>query len=758
MARLNDLPAPTESIEALKRRFVRQNREIARANSIQSLRIQSLESEVSHLLKENAALREQVISLSHDVEKFEAARSLNNEICTYKDKLASKLAELGSLVEELGMMPQKFSRVSEHRKDSGAERRQSSVVPHKRTAIGSDGSEEDGRLPVILEDKYFPRKTLEPQEVEDISNTTPDLFDSPKIGPPPIAHLDADQSLSPESLTGDPEFSRPKSMDDEEHRSPLASRFETKSTGKENSPLKEVSQTKSKRGASNSEVTKPIVKSGSKRKFSASDDEDEDRFLSNTNLIDDDFQFSRAINISQGAHSQTGTHNPEEPFKSNQNSLEKQLKNARTSRRKVLEPKSTNMRPMSPRKQCTADIEIQKKHVRRNSQDENIQQDTLIQASQRLDSGSKPESDNSGKKGGRTVSTETPSGEETGASESLKDSSLQVEPKDSSHAQIRDDTQAAPSTTGPASRATRRPRPMISYAEPNLRDKMRRPTDELVDAVVPDRFRRISSSQVEKNNRGNGEQDTHVSKAKTKATSAIKGNSDVSMSAHNDTNGETAVSSEDVKFQSLSELPTTVITERKRRTLSANKDDLIRSRDSGIISGSSAYTLMPGGRKAPDRRHREACKDDGSKTAQISAESSPIPETSNETEITRAPESTDKLLVGTVRHARRHSSNTGSVYRDMCFGDDQLDHYQRQEKSPESSGKPSGRIQASGTLHQPNNEVSQFNRKEQNGEISFNEIVEHVKDNSEDPTNTAADGGQIKRSQRAAARRRSMML
>lgn len=146
----------------MKRRFVRQNREIARANSIQSLRIQSLESEVSHLLRENAVLREQVISLSQDAEKIETARCLSSEICVYKDKLASKLAELGVLVNELGAMPQKLSRVSEHNKDSvGAERRQSSVGPHRRAAIGTDGSGEYGRLPVILEDKYFPRRTLE---------------------------------------------------------------------------------------------------------------------------------------------------------------------------------------------------------------------------------------------------------------------------------------------------------------------------------------------------------------------------------------------------------------------------------------------------------------------------------------------------------------------------------------------------------------------------------------------------------------------
>ena len=48
------------------------------------------------------------------------------------------------------------------------------------------------------------------------------------------------------------------------------------------------------------------------------------------------------------------------------------------------------------------------------------------------------------------------------------------------------------SSTGETSRPGRRNRTAVSYAEPNLRDKMRRPTKELVDAVVDRR-----SSQVQ---------------------------------------------------------------------------------------------------------------------------------------------------------------------------------------------------------------------------------------------------------------------
>jgi hypothetical protein len=64
----------------VKRRFVRQNREIARVNSIQSLRIRTLESDVSNLLAENVSLREQVIMLSQELERVESAKSLHDGV------------------------------------------------------------------------------------------------------------------------------------------------------------------------------------------------------------------------------------------------------------------------------------------------------------------------------------------------------------------------------------------------------------------------------------------------------------------------------------------------------------------------------------------------------------------------------------------------------------------------------------------------------------------------------------------------------
>lgn len=147
----------------VKRRFVRQNREIARANSVQSLRIRTLEADVSRLLAENISLRERIINLDQEVEKSNSVPFLGDGVNEVKGKLAAKLGELNTLVGELGSLPQimKKSPTSiaqpEAREHTSLERPD---PPQRRQLFGGDGYD-DGRLPAILEDKYYPRKTLE---------------------------------------------------------------------------------------------------------------------------------------------------------------------------------------------------------------------------------------------------------------------------------------------------------------------------------------------------------------------------------------------------------------------------------------------------------------------------------------------------------------------------------------------------------------------------------------------------------------------
>lgn len=148
----------------MKRRFVRQNREIARINSIQSLRIRSLESEISHLLSENVSLREQVISLGQELERLDEARLFRDGVYDVKSKLDAKLAELGGLVADLGVLPHKFGNPCNAKPKSIGPREPEQPNSDMRRRVTNSEYQlrpDDGRLPVILEDKYYPRRTLE---------------------------------------------------------------------------------------------------------------------------------------------------------------------------------------------------------------------------------------------------------------------------------------------------------------------------------------------------------------------------------------------------------------------------------------------------------------------------------------------------------------------------------------------------------------------------------------------------------------------
>lgn len=128
---------------------------------MQSLRIRTLEADVSRLLAENISLRERIITLDQEAEKFNSVPFLGDGVDEVKGKLAAKLEELGTLVGELGTLPQIMKRppTSTAQPEAGEQTSLERPNPPRRTLFG-DGYE-DGRLPVIVEDKYYPRKTLE---------------------------------------------------------------------------------------------------------------------------------------------------------------------------------------------------------------------------------------------------------------------------------------------------------------------------------------------------------------------------------------------------------------------------------------------------------------------------------------------------------------------------------------------------------------------------------------------------------------------
>ncbi|KAJ5714272.1 uncharacterized protein N7483_011453 [Penicillium malachiteum] len=478
MARLNDYTAPAESIEALKRRFVRQNREIARVNSMQSLRIRSLESEVSHLLAENVSLRQEVINLTQETERLAAAKTLHSGIYDIKSRLDTKLAELNDLASELGMLPRKATKLDkpDHERPKVAEARPQ--------PMDLENGVDDGRLPAILEDKYYPRRTFETQEIQNLvrSDSTPEQ---------PVLHLElSEKSPGIDSPTPSPKKHEPLSnIPLEEPASPdpfLPPTLETRKKKKKADPTIPTNEANTLLSGE----TKRPTKSGSKRKFSP----DEDGALSDVVSESDEFQFSRHIQSPQKSTTldlglEDRALSPiKAPVSIRRGSA------AGTMKRKVLEPKSANLNLNSPKK-ARASLHPDKK-ISQSRCDENTvspQKSKMVEKPER--------SLSQAARRPRTVDAQTEK-----HSQLSVDQPILVLPKDSPIVQT---TSIDSSDDASTSRSSRRRGAVVSYAEPNLRAKMRRPTEGFIDAVGKNGSRRSSSFQLDSGDADNGERPTH---------------------------------------------------------------------------------------------------------------------------------------------------------------------------------------------------------------------------------------------------------
>ena len=146
---------------------------VTRANSTQSLRIRNLEAETSRLLSENLTLREQVINLQNELNGRPKKQAFD-DLGVVKDKLEIKLAELGNLVFELGKA-QRSAVASTSPSRRRTQNRSPKRSPDQRNwrntlTLSEVTGGQDGRLPPIVEDKYFPRRTLEYGHIPELQN------------------------------------------------------------------------------------------------------------------------------------------------------------------------------------------------------------------------------------------------------------------------------------------------------------------------------------------------------------------------------------------------------------------------------------------------------------------------------------------------------------------------------------------------------------------------------------------------------------
>ncbi|OIW27511.1 hypothetical protein CONLIGDRAFT_435090 [Coniochaeta ligniaria NRRL 30616] len=497
MARLNEPAMSTDSLETLRRKFLRQNREIARINSNQSQRIRELENDCARMLSENLELRSQVLHLENEIETGNTHRIADHAL-EVKAKLEAQLSIFSSLLEGLGTEPPRKRHSPSSRRVAKAKLSPSLASPARRLRIARDAEAmalQEGRLPAIPEYKPYPREsraTLNSEEIRALRGDPEpeDTTDSPDLGPPPVSRFVEDDPVKVDSPSPKPVPANLKSNNKEESAIPESgtstpvvepTRNATASrTAKEQRESVQTELDKAANSGTPAPAPQPL-RAGAKRKFGG-EENDGFRILKQTDKQSkesgatekprpvQDLQKRRSIkDISSGKReARDRTAAPDVPL---------------LNPRKALAAKSTNDSPQKLSKAVgTNDSKPPKKP-------NDLGGDKAKQPP--ISAADKPNS-RPPKKSPPLVqippSQPAPSAPTSTAiicepETPIPEADL-ITPNTPDHRAAPATRDTPPPGMGDASRPSRRARPAISYAEPNLRDKMRRPTKELFDAVA----------------------------------------------------------------------------------------------------------------------------------------------------------------------------------------------------------------------------------------------------------------------------------
>ena len=211
--------------------------------------------------------------------------------------------------------------------------------------------------------------------------------------------------------------------------------------------------------------------------------------------------------------------------------------------------------------------------------------------------------------------------------------------------------------TGSFGRASRRPKGNVNYAQPNLRDKMRRPTKELVDAVGAEERARIAKAESDASKPVFIKQEEDTDSLPVWKTDAPK----------NEQRTRPEPTSPLGNKIGGADLPASVITERRRRTIvPALSDDAIMSVKPTSGAASAIAALAAGTHRWKSQEEEEPDRDLGKEE--------PIKEPSERTSIydftgsspiepsSKPVSDTGQEAPGkTVRSSRRHSSVPAST-------------------------------------------------------------------------------------------------
>ncbi|KAK8134722.1 hypothetical protein PG984_006734 [Apiospora sp. TS-2023a] len=535
MARLNEPIMATESLETLRRKFLRQNRDIARINSTQSLRIRGLENECARMLSENLDLRGQILRLETELSESRAQRIADHAL-EIKEKMEAQLLEWGTMLASLGHEP--------------IPRHQSPRLPKKaktRSSIGMCSSprwrrrnteemewaaQQEGRLPPLWENKSCPRETLNREEIMALcEEAAEEANDSPDLGPPPVSRFVDEDPVKIDLPTKSPSAIRDMYALEDSPSAParkslvevqavavkkvqtlesiekaeeaqMSSDEREEPMGSDPAPAIEIIEPAQPTKKPEPTTIKPTAtpeppstsqtaKAGLKRKAS---DEDEKENLQHPQKRED------AAKAVKAAKAQLGKPNTKEavtnrPIKSLppvRRDVQSTPANpvAITATRTPLSARNANEPVISPKKSTkpglSGDIVKAKPATKREEQSKERpvkskkkSEDVQTQVSAPVEIRAPEEQPIAPVVATIDIEAETMSAEPDLFAPSSP------EPPVAPREHLRDTPPPTEiSNDGETSRPSRRNRTAVSYAEPNLRDKMRRPTKQLLDAVA----------------------------------------------------------------------------------------------------------------------------------------------------------------------------------------------------------------------------------------------------------------------------------
>ncbi|RYP50807.1 hypothetical protein DL768_003725 [Monosporascus sp. mg162] len=661
MARLNEPLVPPDNIETLRRRFLRQNRDIARINSTQSLRIRSLENECARMLSENLELRGHILRLETELQDSRAQRIADHAL-EIKEKMEAQLVEWGAMLAGLGHEPiprSRSPRVAKKARTRSSLGR-ASCQWKRRDSIDLEAlALQEGRLPPIWETKSYPRETLNREEILAICSEAAETSDSPDLGPPPVSRfvdedpvkLDlptrqiaddieppalADSVTNPVSRTYIPSPAKKAEPVAKEPNVAKVEKVSTAQNEKETEPrIIRAAPTAEPRAPT--ETVKPSLKRKSR--------DDEDRTNDQATLP------SAEPSALPEKSTVLKDRTVNRPIKEIRKDGRGKLKNAgggSTTQRKPLGAKNSNENLGSPMKGVKPSVVDEFAKAKSDAKrEEHAKSRTETRKEKAKEKETKP----------TPGVIEIPAPEPVIAEQAPPVAAIEIEIKPEPPAPPQQqelnglstepnlpvprspEPPASAATTareeevcdtpppldissrGETTRGSRRTRPAVSYAEPNLRDKMRRPTKQLLDAVAGEgkslQMRRVSSSSSQSRQ---SELPTPASASST-SSSAVRSSGLVGGSPRlaavwkNIPDASVATASDNMPPSPLarktagraspprdSDLPTTVVTDRRKRNSSA----LAELGETTSSNGKVAAPKIPTNRRLEEIAAREA--------------------------------------------------------------------------------------------------------------------------------------------------------